>query len=645
MDHACKVKVGPVLVIVAATLLLTGCGGAGPSTNLPPSPTPSPTPTAPPVSAVVVNSLEDMEQPPAGTVTLRAAVMAAAPGETITFAPSLDGGVIHLTQIGESHSALPGEVYVGMTYQGYSDRDYGKSALYAHKNVVIDASSLPSGIIVEWTGGDANPARVLAVYGDLTLKNVAIRGGYAKAEPIPDNATQPYTLARGGGLAVWGMARLENCVVAGNRIVGDDGASRDRGAYGGGIYAAGLQVDGCVISGNTATGYGAAGGGIYSVERTPSSVHFIRASTISGNRVTAQHAYGGGLFSLGGGPEGALWMRLENCTFARNLVEDNPALINTGQFYFRGGGIYLGGGSLSVASSTIVENQVNGEVATFNGSPNIGGGGVAATIGNAHVIEYVEVQHSIAVGNTVNGEAADWYTGSLLHFYSYGYNRIGQIDFSRILAPAPGYEHVSRKHFPKAGDVDGVALSDVMDLAGAVTHAWIMSAASDAGQPAVLWYPPATGAKDQVPAGNYDVQAFLAGYSGYGVSTDDFLTHVIEKLRTDYPDLLGADFGAGLGDLTGVTWYESPQTWPSDPKNVPWITAWRGIDVELDGRLGQAGLNDAFWQTFPTGQVGNVFFFNNTETLAVQPLNNDQRGHSRPYGAKGDIGAIELDAN
>ena len=35
---------------------------------------------SPPVQTVVVNSLEDMEQPPAGTMTLRAAIEQAGPG-------------------------------------------------------------------------------------------------------------------------------------------------------------------------------------------------------------------------------------------------------------------------------------------------------------------------------------------------------------------------------------------------------------------------------------------------------------------------------------------------------------------------------------------------------------------------------------
>ena len=161
-----------------------------------------------PTSNLVVNSLEDIASPPAGTITLRSAIAAAVSGEAITFDPALDGDTILLTVVGEEHSTLVGEVYVNNAFAGYLERDYGKSALYARKHLVVDASGLPNGITVKWGGGATTHARVLAVYGDLTMKNVTIESGHSEAVAIT-GGTQPYTLARGGGLAVWGTARLE----------------------------------------------------------------------------------------------------------------------------------------------------------------------------------------------------------------------------------------------------------------------------------------------------------------------------------------------------------------------------------------------------------------------------------------------------
>ncbi len=277
-------------------LLLAGCGGGDGSNR---NPIPS--------NLLVVNSLADTAQPPAGTTTLRDALAQAGSGTTITFDPTLDGKTIELSTVGEAHSVLKGEVYSGMTFAGYADRDYGKSALYAQKDVVLDASSLPRGITIAWTGGDTNPARVLAVYGNLTLKNITITGGYSLAEVI-SSGSQPYTLARGGGLAVWGTAMLENCSVSGNRISGDVNGSRDRGTYGGGIYAE--RPDSHQLCGEREFGDRLWRGGRRHLLRGRRRQHHregnnatLSGCTISGDRVTAQHAYGGGLFTLAGRTE------------------------------------------------------------------------------------------------------------------------------------------------------------------------------------------------------------------------------------------------------------------------------------------------------------------------------------------------------
>ncbi|WP_242344588.1 pre-peptidase C-terminal domain-containing protein [Anaeromyxobacter terrae] len=602
--------------------------------------------------SLVVNSLEDIVAPPPGTVTLRSALAAAASGDTITFAPGLDGGTIQLGLVGAEHSILPGEVYSGMTYAGYQDRDYGRSALYAHRNVVIDASMLPKGITLRWNGGAALHARVLAVYGNLTMTNVTISSGYSAAEAT-GNTAQPYTLARGGGLAVWGTATLTRCTIAGNTVEGDTSASRDRGTYGGGIYANGLKLLDVIVSGNAAMGYGAAGGGIYSVGGArlgpPSSFigqgndTSLSRCTISGNRVTAQHAYGGGIFTLSGGPDNLATMYVSNCTVARNLVEDNTALPQTGQYYYRGGGIYMGGGSLYVVASTIAENEVNGPSpdVPFGGKPNVGGGGVAATIGNAHTVEYVYLQNSIVVGNKLNGAAEDWFPGSILDFRSRGYNLVGRIDFGQILVPVPAWMDLNRRRWPKLGDEEAIALADALDLNGAHRSDSVISVGTDTGEHAVLWYPPSTKAIDKIPDGQYTLTYVDGGYSGYGVATDDFLRQVILQLRKQYGSILGSDFGSALIPPTGTTWYEQPVIWPSDPNNEKWIQFWRALDVELAGRLGQVGLGDGFWGTFRSGPVGNEWITIQRASSTFGHVATDQTGKARPSGALVDIGAIE----
>lgn len=623
--------------------LSLACAGCGTSGSTAPPPT-------------VVNSLVDADPPPGGTMTLRAAIREAKSGGTITFDRSLNGGTILLGLIGSDNSVLQGEIYSGMTFQGYGERNYGRSALYAAKDLTIDASALPDGITLTWTGGDSNRARVMAVYGNLTMRNVTVTSGYSSAEAIVGGA-QPYTLARGGGLAVWGTATLEKCTVSGNRCAGDNVSSRDRGTYGGGLFANGLVMTNSVVSGNAVIGYGAAGGGIYSVGGAdgPGIHSSLSGCTVSGNRVTAQHAYGGGIFTLGGGPNFLMSLALTNCTIARNVVEDHPGLAEspTG-YYYRGGGVYMGGGYLSVTSCTIAENGVSGPLAIFSRKPNIGGGGIAATVGNAHVVEDIAIRHSIVVGNTLNGAAEDLFTGSVLHLYSHGYNQVGRIDFSQILVPIPPWWSLSRKHWPKVGDMDNVAASDLLDLPNVVRHASIRSVGTDTGDLAVLWYPPTGSALDRIPAGGYMVDnVVLSQYQTAPETKDDFLLQVLDKLSTgEYGGILGNGFGTDYRatfeaengmSLDNVAWYGTPAGWPSDPLNIPWINFWRGLDNAIAGRLGVAGLGDGFWGSFASGPLGDnvTMHVNTTQYGPVQLIGSDQLGNPRPYGPKGDIGAIE----
>ena len=162
-------RVGGVALLCLVVLTgVSSCGGGGGGGS-------------PPLPAIVVNGLLDDASPPDGTVTLRSALASASSGQRITFDQTLNGSTINLIFVGEEHTVLVGEVMGfddanNISYLvGYFDRDYGKSALFADKNVVIDASDLPDGITVNWGGTET--ARVLAVSGDLALTNVAIMGG------------------------------------------------------------------------------------------------------------------------------------------------------------------------------------------------------------------------------------------------------------------------------------------------------------------------------------------------------------------------------------------------------------------------------------------------------------------------------------
>lgn len=673
-------------LVVLLLFALAGCGGSDSSDGRP--------------ASIIVNSLLDTTSPPAGAVTLRSALATAESGQPIEFDASLNGGTIALSVVADDHTLLKGEV-MGIRDEpsgpvsylvGYFDRDYGRSALVARKDVVIDASTLPAGITLAWAGGTQPAARVLAVDGDLTLVNVAITGGRSVAEDIatgnPDD--QPWTLGRGGALAVWGVARLVDCRLYDNHVQGDFDSSRDRGAFGGAVYADIVDMEACTVSGNSALGAGAAGGGVYSVGGAghAGTVSTIDNSSITGNRIRGLFTYGGGVFSDGGSIGNRKTLRIGNSTIARNLVEPAPGLppFLLAMGYWRGGGVYMSNGYLEIEACTIVENEVRGVPRTDSlGRRNLAGG-VAATVGNAHATEHLILGHSIVTGNTVeeiggNRYAHDVFTGSLFYFRSAGYNRLGVLDFSQMLVPVgeSGWASLSRKHYPKTGDQDGVAAPEVLDLTGGVVHStWIPSVGIGADEFAVLHYSPRGSALAQVPASRYEIAETLAEYAISSGAIDDFLGIVLARIESRYalPGFAAAfttDFETFLrsadSDLgaAGVQPYRTPsgnpiltlaatqffgpgETWPKQLENHPYIEFWHRLDTALAAAaipgMGPELLGDEAWQTlFTSGALtenpGIRMTVSTGPRLTVQRFSVDQLGTARPAGSPGDIGAIE----
>ncbi len=678
------------ITALALLVTLSGCGGSGGGGSSQPSNAP-----------IVVNSLLDSASPPSGMTTLRSALASARPGQRVTFDPGLDGGTIALTIVGNEHTFLKGEV-MGIRDEpsgpvsyliGYFDRDYGRSALVARKDVVIDASALPSGITVAWTGGSQPGARVLAVDGNLTLINVSVTGGSSVTEAISitDPHPQPWTLARGGALAVWGVARLVNCRLFDNHVQGDFDSSRDRGAFGGAVYADIVEMQGCVVSGNSVLGGGAAGGGIYSVGGAghSASTSTIDQSTISGNRISGLFAYGAGVYSDGGSIGNRKTLRLTNSTIARNVVEPAPGLpaFLLAMGYWRGGGAYMSNGYMTIKSCTIVENEVYGVARTDSlGRQNLAGG-VAATVGNAHAVEDLVVGASIIAGNTVqeiggSRYAQDIFTGSLFYFRSAGYNRIGVLDFSQILVPVgePGWASLSRKHYPQPGDVDGVDLSDVIDLIGGITRSTsIISAGSDSGNLAVLHYEPRGNALDQVPSSSFDLNETHAEYSVAAGAADNFLAIVLTRVESRYAlpgfaDAFRTDFeaflqsvdadpaaagvqpylnptGSPILTLSATHWFGPAETWPKELENHPYIEFWHRLDAALEAAavpgMQPQMLGDKQWRTlFSSGSLaenpGIVMTVSTQPRMTTRRPDTDQLGRVRPATSPADVGAIEI---
>ena len=674
----------PACLLLIALMLSFSCSSGGGGSSPP----------------IVVDTFLDNGTAPVDSITLRDALADAKSGQSIIFDEALDGGTVELSIVGEQHSILKGEV-MGIRMEpsgpvsyllGYFDRDYGRSALYARKNVVLDASELPLGITIAWMGGVQDPARVLAVYGNLTLRNISVTGGVNLTDDIStgDPDDQPWTLARGGGVAVWGLARLVDCQIYDNHVEGDFDASRDRGAFGGGVYANLVDMDDCVVSGNSVLGAGAAGGGFYSVggADTSGTRSTIDRSAITGNRIQGLFTYGGGVYSDGGCIGNRKTLEIHDCTIAQNLVEPEPGLppFVLAMGYWRGGGVYTSNGNLVLKAATIVENQVHGVPRTDDlDKPNLAGG-VAATIGNAHAIEDLMIGHSVIAGNTVHEIGGstydhDVFTGSTFYFRSLGYNRLGELDFSQMLVPVgePSWASLSRRHFPQVDDEVEIDLDDVVDRTAGVTRSsLIRSVGPDAPDFAVLHYEPRDRALDQIPPDIYPVREVFGEYSLASGGVDDFLSIVLERIEAqyalvgfalnfteDFEDFLQSvdtdentpgnqpyldPYGNPILTLADTLLFGPAETWPKELYNYPYIEFWHQLDVALLDEdipgMGPEVIGDEAWETlFSSGPLTENpdirMSIVRRWTFNVMLQSEDQLGTKRPVNLLGDVGAIE----
>mgnify|MGYP001942606215 CR=1 FL=1 len=201
----------------------------------------------------------------AGAGSLRQAIIDVGSGENITFGPSLDGDTITLS-----------------------------GQLVVNKNLTIDASTLPHGVIID-ADGPTTSSRALRISNSataglnrLTLTNGDVTGssGSGGAVEVQLGATLTMTDSTisgnrahyGGGLANSGTLILNNCTVSGNQTDFQDG---------GGIhnFQGTVTLNNVTVTGNHA---GDKGGGIINYQGSMSLYHV----TLAGNTAAVS---GGGL--------------------------------------------------------------------------------------------------------------------------------------------------------------------------------------------------------------------------------------------------------------------------------------------------------------------------------------------------------------
>ncbi|MDB4265143.1 right-handed parallel beta-helix repeat-containing protein [bacterium] len=351
------------------------------------------------VSPALVTTLADELHEPAGNqLSLREALRDAGTGTTITFAPTLDGGLITLNaQMGQlvidkaltiDASALPNGITIDGGSNGdaikdaketrcffISDRSETKLAVTLNKitiqkgvfeganaggnihnreNLTLIACEISNGCTL---GTDAHGGGIYSETGNLTLRDCT----------VSENQTQGEN-AQGGGIYLKASnLALTTCKISVNKTVG---SSSD----GGGIYEAfgNVTLTDCTISGNEAQG---SGGGFFNEGGSLA----LTGCTVSGNQTRGSGLGGGGGVSMFGP------LKLSHCTISGNTALDH----HDGQTY-GGGGLVIVGDTNTMKHCTIVANS------TASGS----GAGILAFVDGDGDPTLIKISHTIVQDNT-----------------------------------------------------------------------------------------------------------------------------------------------------------------------------------------------------------------------------------------------------
>jgi len=325
-------------------------------------------------STLTVSSIAD-----SGANSLRADIAAAHNGDTIAFAPNLDGQTITLTK---------GELLLNknLTITGFSDHGLTVSGnnhsrvfeVATGSQVNLSGLTISKGQAVNGGGILVDTGAVLAVNNSTLSGNSAstskmytgnFGGGidnYGTATVSNSTLTDNSALAGGGG--IYNHATLtvnNNSVVSGNieggiantgnAAVSDSILSNNSGSGIANLYPGTLYVSNCFLTDNSAFGNG---GGIYNM-----GMATISNCTLTGNSAPE---YGGGIYG-GSNSGGSGKLTVIGCTLSDNFAE---------------GDIYSHGGGIAVISSTatISNCTLSGNSATYGGGGIYVYGGIHATV-------------------------------------------------------------------------------------------------------------------------------------------------------------------------------------------------------------------------------------------------------------------------
>jgi hypothetical protein len=277
-----------------------------------------------PSTLTVTNNLDN------GSVgSLRYEIGKAHQGDTIVFAPSLDGQTITLggSELDITKSLTiqgPGPGLLRIDGFGLGELFYGSRVFQVEKktNVTLSGLTIWDGAGIASQGfvdpNDGKGGGILN-FGTLTISGCSVTGNFA---------VLLYGNEYGGGIYNAGTLTVAGSTVSGNSAA----PYPDMGAgygYGGGIYNAGtLTVMGSTVPYNSAS---TEGGGIYNAGTAT-----LSNSTLSGNFAGV---FGGGIYNA------------SRLTVSGSAVSNNYA-------QFGGGGIY-NAGTMTVSGCTVSSNSID----------------------------------------------------------------------------------------------------------------------------------------------------------------------------------------------------------------------------------------------------------------------------------------------
>jgi len=407
-----------------------------------------------------------------GDVSLRDALAAAVPDETIDFDASLDGGTILLTM---------GELAVT-------------------KALIIDATMLPSGLTIDASSNDPTPAedngdgnRVFRIDdGDnktdspVTISGLTLTGGDVSGGggalftrenlEVTKSTISGNSATRNGGGISGSTVTVTDSTISNNLATGDSD-------YGGGISGDFVTIISSTISGNSASsnGGGISGGTVAVTDSTISDnsasggggiwgdAVTVTDSTISGNSATRN---GGGISA-------------RDVTVTNSVISGNSASGSSGGIYARGDvtvtNSTISGNSASTGGGISALGDVTVTSSTISGNSSVGPGGGIYARGPMTVI--MVIIDSIVAGNTDDGRAPDLHRGrdSLAVRHSLiGNNTGGGLAEAPIGMPDVNGNLIGGRH----GTIDPL-LAPLADNGGpTMTHALLaFSPAVNAGDP------------------------------------------------------------------------------------------------------------------------------------------------------------------